>query len=89
MQELRDVRRHVEAREVGAFSIADFVDQIQRITRAQVGDEVVADENAEPRHGRRLVTAAVTHEFHLSFLPVRGAPSYQTGARVKQTRGLR
>ena len=64
MQKLRNIRRQENRRELAPFGVADLVDQIARVAGAQIGDQVVADQHAEPRLRGLFAFTAVTHYFH-------------------------
>ena len=64
VQELRDVPRQENRRELAPFGVTDFIDQITRITGAQVRNHVVADQHAEARLRSFFAFPAVAHYFH-------------------------
>ena len=64
VQELRDIARQKNRRELAAFGVADLVDQVASVTGAQVRHNVVADQHAEARLRRFFAFTAVAHYFH-------------------------
>ena len=59
MQKLRNVRRQKDRRQLAALRITNMLDQITRITGAQIGHFVIADQHAEASLRGFLALAAV------------------------------
>jgi hypothetical protein len=48
MQELRDIAGQEDRRQLRTFGVTDLFNQVARIARAQVGDELITDQNTQP-----------------------------------------